>query len=656
MKGDFSRFTFDPTKHYRSVYMQQGRVQLDADWNEQIDILNHYLESHLRDILGPSAAPRASAGFKITMVESHVEEQKTMLLSHGTPGEAHKEEHHTQAEHTASEQEADNKPSFDFRISQGHYYVDGILCENDEGVLFSAQPGYPLAELPANLKEFAVVFLDVWQHHITAFEQPSLLETALGNLDTTTRVQNLWQVKVLPIGHHRELSHSHEVTYRDVVSLSEWHELHNRQRRKVLLSARHNPHSTTLDNQLYRVEIHSIEEHEHGHEQHATFKWSRENGSAVFDIANLEQIKQPQTQGQGKGKGKDEHRELQLIVTLGHLGRDITLLHNRDWVEIVDEALVLDGRALPLYQIIQAPDATLRQATLQGPYSAYLETLAKEASGKQQAQHLLLRRWDHDSRAGAPAVIPVREGEWQNLEHGIQVRFSAEGTYDVGDYWLIPSRTLSDSIQWLVDEQGNPQELPPQGIYHHYCPLALLHLHEDGSWKVAKDLRHLYDALPLVSQLAEKIRPPETDITEIIEILPDERPAARALYEECASTSDEHLSEGDLVSLVPGPTLRVVRATRNNAPLVFGVISGKRTVNEETLYRVTTYGRVRCKITEECQAGDLLTVAEIDGCATRTGPAHRLFSPGTTLGKALERYDPDDDDKVGIIEIMVSLH
>ena len=35
MKGDFSRFTFDPRKNYTSVLMQQGRAQLDADWNEQ---------------------------------------------------------------------------------------------------------------------------------------------------------------------------------------------------------------------------------------------------------------------------------------------------------------------------------------------------------------------------------------------------------------------------------------------------------------------------------------------------------------------------------------------------------------------------------------------------------------------------------------------
>ena len=35
MKGDYSRDTFDPAKHFTRVLMQQGRVQLDADWNEQ---------------------------------------------------------------------------------------------------------------------------------------------------------------------------------------------------------------------------------------------------------------------------------------------------------------------------------------------------------------------------------------------------------------------------------------------------------------------------------------------------------------------------------------------------------------------------------------------------------------------------------------------
>ena len=34
MAGDYSRRTFHPNKHYTGVLQQQGRVQLDGDWNE----------------------------------------------------------------------------------------------------------------------------------------------------------------------------------------------------------------------------------------------------------------------------------------------------------------------------------------------------------------------------------------------------------------------------------------------------------------------------------------------------------------------------------------------------------------------------------------------------------------------------------------------
>ena len=63
--GDFSRLTFDPAKHYSAVLMQQGRVQLDADWNEQVDIIAHRLRTQALDAIGPSGAPAGSSGFEI---------------------------------------------------------------------------------------------------------------------------------------------------------------------------------------------------------------------------------------------------------------------------------------------------------------------------------------------------------------------------------------------------------------------------------------------------------------------------------------------------------------------------------------------------------------------------------------------------------------
>src|SRR5215471_21218573 len=99
MKADLTRNTCSAFNHFRRVIMQQGRVQLDADWNEQAAILLRYLQALGADLIGPHGGPGNNLGFTI------------MPLVVGAAG----------GSSTAN----------DFRISLGHYYVDGILCEAD---------------------------------------------------------------------------------------------------------------------------------------------------------------------------------------------------------------------------------------------------------------------------------------------------------------------------------------------------------------------------------------------------------------------------------------------------------------------------------------------------------------------------------------------
>src|SRR5205807_2690626 len=94
MKADLTRNTFDPLKHYARVLMQQGRVQLDSDWNEQSAILLHQLRALAADLMAQASG--AGHGFAITVTELN-----------------------------------DLSISGDFRIGLGHYYVDGVLCEAD---------------------------------------------------------------------------------------------------------------------------------------------------------------------------------------------------------------------------------------------------------------------------------------------------------------------------------------------------------------------------------------------------------------------------------------------------------------------------------------------------------------------------------------------
>ncbi len=162
MKGDFTRSTFKPEKHYSGVRMQQGRVQLDADWNEQIDIAAHRTETEAVDVIGGCGAPMHKAGFSLT-----------------------------------------NAPIP--KIGHGSYYVDGILCENDADVELDKQPDLPVAALsdlitPKNATVqdgLYIAYLDVWQRHITALEDDAIREVALGGPDTATRTKTVWQVKLL---------------------------------------------------------------------------------------------------------------------------------------------------------------------------------------------------------------------------------------------------------------------------------------------------------------------------------------------------------------------------------------------------------------------------------------------------------------------------
>jgi hypothetical protein len=111
MKGDFTRDTFTPLKHFTRVLMQQGRVQLDADWNEQAAILLHHLQALASDVIGPRGGP--GDGFKIDVRKD----------PNG------------------------NVLKFDFLIKAGDYFVDGLLCENDDDpVAYTDQDDYPLPD------------------------------------------------------------------------------------------------------------------------------------------------------------------------------------------------------------------------------------------------------------------------------------------------------------------------------------------------------------------------------------------------------------------------------------------------------------------------------------------------------------------------------
>ena len=113
-------------------------------------------------------------------------------------------------------------------------------------------------DLPTRFSEEPdLVYVDVWERHVTAIEDPEILEPALGGADTSTRVRTVAQVKI-------------ERGESDVSAVAE------RAERTCRMSSGGDYYG--LENRLYRVEIHEASP------AGMTFKWSRDNGTTVFAI------------------------------------------------------------------------------------------------------------------------------------------------------------------------------------------------------------------------------------------------------------------------------------------------------------------------------------------------------------------------------------
>lgn len=432
MKGNFSRDTFQRRHHFSRVLLQQGRVLLDADWNEQTSIILHHLRILAADLIGPHGGP--GDGFRITC----------------TP---------------------DLK--CDFLIGRGHYYVDGILCENDppgDELSYQEQPDLPMTEddeAKLDSGTSYLVYLDVWERHLTHLQADHIREVALGGPDTATRARIVCQVKVAEEPRNTPDSAMCADLMRGLV-----------RDRSRLLRARarveqHSPDPCIIspearyrgaENQLYRIEIHSGGDGAaagHG----ATFKWSRDNGSVVFGIRRL----------QGGA------------ATLDSLGADgPSSLKEGDWVEVVDDRSVLRFRPRPLVRV-DAVDRVGFTVTLAVPDGVQLPVFDEDST-----THPLLRRWDQGSAASA-----VQEGKWIGLEDGVEVSFEPGGTYQTGDYWLVPARTAIGDVLWPAKEGAEgaslPQALPPHGIEHHYAPLARISLDDVGTVSFDADCRCTFD-------------------------------------------------------------------------------------------------------------------------------------------------------------------
>jgi hypothetical protein len=431
MRGDFSRLTFDPRDNYSQVLLQQGRVLLDADFNEQTALSAYRLRQLARDVFGPHAGPVDSAGhpgFFITKVDD-----------------------------TTISAEA------------GRYYVDGLGVENPSAVSFVLGRNLNLENNMLNL-----LYLDVWERHVTWLEKDTLSEPALGGPDTSTRAQLAWQVRGISL---RGVDISGNVDWMDWLNnnVRRWPRATNPNAALILpqLQAWTDPQASEddvpcvadpaggyrgLENQLYRVEIHTAGSP--GGTAKPTFKWSRENGSGAAPWLDTE--------------GTDL-----LVEGIHDSARGFAA---GQWVELTSLDRENEGVTGVMVQLVKVDGLRLTM----DPNSA-----SDSIPDPKTLDHPVVRRWDHrearNDRSGfkGGAIVLDESRDFYLLEAGIKIAFpplagnaNGETVYRPGDYWLIPARPAIGDILWPQDQSktGQARYLPlePAGVEHVYAPLMLI--------------------------------------------------------------------------------------------------------------------------------------------------------------------------------------
>jgi hypothetical protein len=444
MGGDYTRFTYRPEDAHSAVLMQQGRVQLDADWNELMELVARRLRVETVDVIGRCGVPKQTLqGFRIG-----------------------------------------GSVSAGLTIGVGRCYVDGLLADNrgtgedqlepvwgeavhKDPTPYLGQPHLRPAPEPPTSAGPHLAFLDVWEREVGAAEDPDLVEPAVG-VDTANRLQTVWAVRIL------EDVGAGTTCDSDWDQVTKWAHTTRPSGARLATAAKgggtpeHPCHVAPsggyrgVDNRLYRVELHDDGAPDG---PPASFKWSRDNGAVAAEVRSIGD-------------------ETQALVTVGvrRVGRDGELrFKDGDWVELTDDKYELSGRPGVMGKIAPGGvDAQANELTLIGPLKGTVDT----------ARHARARRWDQQQQVNADGVIEIGatpSATAFELEHGVQVSFDLEapGTFHVGDYWMFAARAGA--------EEGTVEELdyaPPRGIRHHYCRLAII---ENGA---PTDCRVLYPPDP----------------------------------------------------------------------------------------------------------------------------------------------------------------
>ncbi|NVO58257.1 right-handed parallel beta-helix repeat-containing protein [Rhodobacteraceae bacterium B1Z28] len=467
MSGDYSRDSFDALRDFAGVFLQQGRAVLDADWNEMVQIFQRRIRAGTVDTIGRCVVPRETEdAFEIQIVGNSIEIGPGRIYHYG------KLVQNSGFANFDGTIPARPDPVFD----RGTDVEDGPAGVLDEMIAppdgpwlpYEEQPYWPTPDALPGENTTSLAYLVSWQREVTPVKDPSLLEPAMGGIDTTTRLQTVWQVRMLAdVGDNATCETPDD-------ELDDWIETiaPSTARLSSATIDIDDPEDpclvpptegyTGIENQFYRVELHATEEDT----PPTRFKFSRENASVT---ATVEAIANPAAS-----------------VTVSRIGRDEVLRFAAgDWVEITDNIREFNHRSGQMLRVANVNPET-REIEFEAGQTVDADLVPSGGAGDtfvdrrtrmiRWDQRGIIRladntEWEDLGAGGSDGLIPIPpDGTAVILENGITVTFDTvdgPGTFRDMDYWRFAARTAGTQIEEL-------RSAPPDGIQRHYCRLAIV--------------------------------------------------------------------------------------------------------------------------------------------------------------------------------------
>jgi len=413
MGSDRSRVSYDAKQQYRSVVMQQGRVTVEADWNEAQDIVNEEIRKEALDIIGPAGTP--DNGYQIT------------------PPRVTK--------------------AFDFSVNSGTMYVGGICASLDQPVTYSDQSDWldrsddPVwVDLPggSTFPAHEFVYLYLREQEVSAVEDSSLKEVALGGPDTAARTRLIQHIVRLG-------TNVANCTPALATAVQQWEKrglefksqtlrLMSQATLKVSFqnqSVTPNPCEPEVqggylgaENQLIRVQISGFNTVTNLYE----LVWGFDNASFIYrvDVDNSDP-----TTLRLQSQPVDASHQPQAKQAVVEVLRSAAQLSNKEYV----------ASATGVVSTLTAYDPATQKITLDAQ-------LDDKYGNKNATLQIFLRVWKEqlDFTPGTPVLLGTT---------GLQVTLqttSSDGQFHIGDYWLIAVRP------------GTPQQVYPQRYREDFQP------------------------------------------------------------------------------------------------------------------------------------------------------------------------------------------